>query len=236
MTDSIPRIHNSVAVLFSGGVDSTVLVGWMLHQGYRVQPLYVRGGLIWERAELPAAERVVKALHARHRNMLAEVRVLSMPVDDLYGRHWSTTGRAVPDRESSDEAVHLPGRNPLLLLKASLWCADHGIHRLAIGTLSRNPFRDATEAFFRAFEQMLWEATGTRIRILRPFASLTKEELLSLGAGLPLEQTFSCLSPVRGAHCGECNKCAERQRALATPGRLGWNGGMLEGGNGRTEK
>ena len=205
---------DTTAVLFSGGVDSTVLLGWLLERGQCVQPIYVRAGLFWEHAEEPAARQVLRELRVRYGSRLAPLKVLELPVHDVYGEHWSTTGRDVPDDATEDEAVYLPGRNPLLLLKACLWCSSAGMRRLAIGTLSGNPFRDATAAFFDAFEQMFAEATGVRVAILRPFAKRSKHELLAIGHLLPLDQTFSCLAPVAGDPCGECNKCAERSRVL----------------------
>jgi 7-cyano-7-deazaguanine synthase len=205
---------NTTAVLFSGGVDSTVLLGWLLERGHCAHPIYVRAGLFWEHAEEPAARQVLRELRVRYGSRLARLKILELPVRDVYGEHWSTTGRDVPDDATEDEAVYLPARNPLLLLKACLWCASAGIRQLAIGTLSGNPFRDATTAFFDAFEQMFVEATGTQVAILRPFASRSKRELLAIGHLLPLDQTFSCLAPVEGAHCGACNKCAERSRVL----------------------
>ena len=216
MVEATRDRQNSIAVLFSGGVDSTVMLGWLLEQGRRVQPLYVRGGLIWEAAELAAARRIVGQLRTRYAGRLAGLQVLDLPVHDLYGDHWSVTGRGVPDEQSEDAAVYLPGRNPLLLLKACLWCISREIRQIALGTLARNPFPDARQPFFDAFELMLREATGAEIEIIRPFARLAKQDLLVLGRQLPLTQTFSCLAPVAGAHCGRCNKCAERDQALAT--------------------
>jgi 7-cyano-7-deazaguanine synthase len=145
--------------------------------------------------------------------------LLEMPLEDLYGNHWSLSGENVPDDTTADEAVFMPGRNPLLLLKPALWCQMHGIGRLALATLVNNPFDDATPEFFAAFETMLQRATGDEVQIIRPFASMAKPSVLQLGRHLPLELTFSCLSPVNGLHCGACNKCAERGQAFREIGR-----------------
>ena len=52
-----------------------------------------------------------------------------------------------------------------------------------------------------------------------PLAGVTKGEVVRRGAGLPLELTFSCLSPTADhRHCGMCNKCAERRRGFAAAG------------------
>jgi 7-cyano-7-deazaguanine synthase len=134
------------------------------------------------------------------------------------GSHWSITGIRVPDDSTADEAVYLPGRNPLLLIKPALWCAERNIEHLALATLAANPFLDATANFFRTFEEMLRDAVGASLKISRPFEQLTKKDVLELGRSLPLELTFSCLSPVGDMHCGRCNKCAERQRAFREVG------------------
>jgi 7-cyano-7-deazaguanine synthase len=204
---SQPRI----GVLLSGGIDSAVLLDSLLAGGYCVTPFYVRTGCVWERAEVSAAERF---LAAAARPELAGLVVLEMPLYDLYGNHWSLNGVDVPDDTTTDQAVFLPGRNPLLLLKPAIWCWMHNIQHLALATLVANPFADATPEFFHRFEQMLAEATGGQVRITRPLEKLSKERVMEMGRHLPLELTFSCLAPLGHRHCGRCNKCAERQRAF----------------------
>ena len=206
----------STALLLSGGVDSAVLLDQLLVRGWQVVPIYVRTGCSWQSCEINAVERfLASAAHPR----LSELVTLDMPLADLYGGHWSISGDNVPDDSTPDEAVYLPGRNPLLMIKPAMWCHLHGIEHLAIATLAANPFRDATPQFFARFEEMLHEAVGGRVQISRPFESFTKARLLELGRHLPLELTFSCLAPVEGLHCGRCNKCAERQKGFRDVGR-----------------
>jgi len=198
-------------LLLSGGIDSAVLLDQLLSRGWQVVPFYVRTGCVWEDCELDAVHRFLAAVAQPG---LEDLVVQEMPLKDLYGNHWSITGHAVPDDASPDEAVFLPGRNPLLLVKAALWCQLNGIKHLALATLASNPFDDATPEFFAKFEDMLREATGEPVQIARPFERLPKHRVLEMGRHLPLELTFSCLSPVEGAHCGRCNKCAERRQAF----------------------
>ncbi len=206
----------SVGVLFSGGLDSAILTGHLLEQGHRVQPIYVRSHLCWENDELGAARRFLHALVSAD---LAPLVVLQQPVGDLYDEHWSVTGRNVPDDVSPAEAVFLPGRNALLSIKAALWCQLHGIERLALGVLHTSPFRDATPDFFRHLEAAVNCSLDRRLQIVAPLANLEKHHVMQLGAHLPLELTFSCISPRNGLHCGRCNKCAERREAFASLGR-----------------
>jgi 7-cyano-7-deazaguanine synthase len=204
-----------IGVLASGGLDSCTLVVHLLRQGRDVQPFYVRCGLLWERQELAALRAFLRAVSTPQ---LQELVVFDLPLADVYGDHWSIGGRGVPDAQSPDEAVYLPGRNALLCIKPVLWCGMHGIGGLALATLAGNPFPDATSEFFHGFEATLARATGKRVSILHPFAALQKADVVQLGQGLPLQLTFSCIAPGDGVHCGCCNKCAERQAAFAEAG------------------
>lgn len=201
----------TTGLLLSGGLDSAILLGHLLSEGWHVRPFYVLSGCIWQGEELRAARTLCAALA---QPSLAELVLLDMPVDDLYEDHWSISGRAVPDDRSPDEAVFLLGRNPLLLLKPVLWCQMHCVPQLALATVGTNPFEDATPDFFAQFERMVRLATGSRVKIVRPFERLSKRAVVQLGRQLPLEATFSCLAPVNGLHCGRCNKCAERMAAF----------------------
>lgn len=200
-----------IGLLLSGGLDSGILLGELLRQGFRVHPLYVRSDLIWQGEELAAARRYLAAMT---RAELGELVVLDLPLVDLYEDHWSVTGRDPPPAESPDEAVYMPGRSALLLIKSAFWCQLHNIDRLALGVLDSNPFADAEADFFDPFESALNHAVGGKLQMVRPFARLSKREVMLLGRELPLELTFSCIAPRDGLHCGDCNKCAERKAAF----------------------
>lgn len=209
-----------VAVLMSGGLDSTILLGLLARQtpeerppGW-LQPIYIRCGLNWEEEELTAVQEVSACFGP----IVAPPVVLEMTVRDLCPNHWSITGKDVPDTASPDEAVYLPGRNLLMLAKAGIWCQMHAFERLAIGVLDTNPFGDAKKDFFDCMEGCLAAYGSKRVRILRPLSGFSKREWMRKIPDLPLEKTFSCIAPRNGLHCGMCNKCAERHRAFHEAG------------------
>lgn len=218
MVSSVPP---AVGVLISGGLDSCILAAHLLELGHSVQPFYIRTDLFWQEAELAAVRRFLHALARQTAgDRLHDLVVLEMPVADLYRNHWSVTGRDTPDFASPDEAVFLPGRNALLLLKAALWCQMHGIDRIALAPLGTSPFADASDHFFASFQAAVNCGDLPGIEIVRPFQGMTKREVMLLGRGYPLELSFSCISPRQGRHCGQCNKCAERQAAFAAIGEV----------------
>jgi 7-cyano-7-deazaguanine synthase len=204
-----------LAVLVSGGLDSAVLLGRAARERPAVHPLYVRTGLAWEAAELDFLRRFLDAVRTP---ALRPLVVFELPVRDLYGEHWSTTGEGVPDAAAPDEEFYLPGRNALLLIKPLLWCHRAGVPAVTLATLAANPFPDATPEFFRDFAGAVNRAVGGAVRVETPYAGLTKAEVVRLGADLPLGHTLSCMNPVDGVHCGVCGKCGERGRAFRAAG------------------
>jgi 7-cyano-7-deazaguanine synthase len=206
---------DTIGVLASGGLDSSILVGHLLRKRRPVQPFYIRTGLVWQEQELPALRRFLAAVATPD---LAELVVLDLPLADLYDGHWSLTGRDIPAADSPDEAVFLPGRNALLVVKAAVWCQLHGIGELALAPLGTSPFDDAGPEFFRDFQAAINHGGARHLKLLRPFGELGKRQVMELGRGLPLELTFSCIDPTNNLHCGRCNKCAERKAAFQDAG------------------
>lgn len=206
---------STIGVLASGGLDSSILVAHLLGQGHRVQPLYIRKGLYWQEQELAGLRRFLQAIATPN---LLDLVLFDLPLADLYTGHWSLTGKDTPAHDSPDEAVYLPGRNALLLVKPAIWCQLHGIEKLALAPLGTSPFEDAGEKFLADFESALNCGAQRRVQFLSPFGKMNKQQVMALGRNLPLELTFSCIAPVDGLHCGHCNKCAERQNAFRVAG------------------
>jgi 7-cyano-7-deazaguanine synthase len=204
-------LEDSVAVLVSGGLDSAVLTVYLTRHYSRVYPIYIHHGLYWEQSELDYLSAFLAAVN---KPGIQPLVTLELPVRDIYGTHWSVTGKDVPDAQTPDEAVYLPGRNLLLLAKAGVWCERNAVHTIALATLAGNPFSDNTDEFYRAAENVLQLALGHQLTVIQPFREMSKEEVIRIGQELPLELTCSCIKPVNGNHCGSCNKCAERRNAF----------------------
>jgi 7-cyano-7-deazaguanine synthase len=199
-----------ISVLASGGLDSSVLIA-KLAAGAEVYPIYVRCGFAWEDMELEGLQSFLDALHNRN---VMPTTVLSAPASVLYGDHWSVTGARVPAADEPDENTYLPGRNILLISLAAIWCSTHGVSRIAIGSLGGNPFPDATAEFFESFARVLSTGLGHLVQIEAPLRGFHKEDLIKQFKELPLELTLTCMAPKGSQHCGQCNKCFERQQAF----------------------
>jgi len=210
----------AVAVLFSAGLDSAVLLAHAVTRwpGARIQPLYVIAGLAWEREEIAMAERFLAA--AGLGSTLGPLVTLTVDMRDVYPpTHWAIRGEP-PAYDTPDEDVYLEGRNVVLLSKASVFMARARIPRVLIGPLSGNPFPDATPAFFDAMAGALSIGLAAPIAVEAPFVAMSKADVIRLGRSLnvPFELTLSCMQPRNGRHCGRCSKCRERLEAFQEVG------------------
>lgn len=203
-----------VAALASGGLDSAIMLA-ELAANSQVYPIYVEAGLVWEQGEKDSLERFLAALA---KPSIEPVTYLSVPVGPILGSHWSVTGQAVPDAQAPDSEMFIPGRNVLLIAVTSVWCSTHDVGRIAIGSLGGNPFPDATPEFFETFGSVLSAGLGHEIKIEAPFRGRTKAELVRAHSNLPLELSLTCANPSNLSHCGNCNKCTERQDAFRESG------------------
>lgn len=208
-------IRSRVAVLVSGGLDSSVLMAELARKGRHVFPIYVRAGLRWERVELAVLRRFIRALGARN---IAPLVVLDLPMNDVARGHWSLGGRGVPGYRAAVASNYIPGRNLSLLSKAAIFCARNKIGEIAMAPLASNPFPDARPQFFRAFERVVTTGLELPLRVRTPFARMEKADVIRRGRTLPLRFTMSCANPRGGLHCGECTKCAEREAGFREAG------------------
>ncbi len=211
----IDPVPGQIAILASGGLDSSVMLGAIARSGRRVYPVYVRAGLSWEAGELQTLKRFVRALRMRN---IEPITILRLPMGDVSGDHWSMTGRNVPGYDAAVTSNYIPGRNLSLLAKTAIFCARARIGEIAMAPLESNPFPDARPEFFRAFARAVELGVGIKLKISTPFAGMTKAQVVRRGADLPLELTVSCACPKGNIHCGACTKCAERVEGFLAAG------------------
>jgi len=206
------------AVLFSGGLDSAVLLALELDDHAPVWPIHVRAGLAWEDAEARTVARLLEA--APFAGRVQPATTLTIDMRDVYpGTHWAVQGTP-PAYDTPDEDVYLDGRNIVLIAKAAVLCARKGVERLVLGPLAGNPFPDATPEFFTTMAHAMSLGLAKPFRVVAPIAHLHKEDVIKIGVErhVPLELTLSCFNPQGDRHCGLCSKCRERQDAFKVAG------------------
>jgi len=202
-------------VLFSGGLDSTVLL-WSLRPN--VKALLFNYGQRHSK-ELEAAQRI-----CRTHNIEWEFADLS-PIRHLISSGSQTGDQPVPEghyAEESMKATVVPNRNMIMISIAVGWAVSTGSSEVywAAHAGDHAIYPDCRPEFLSAMEKAVREGNAwTPVHLLAPFIRSIKAEIVEIGAGLhaPLDQTWSCY---KGGilHCGKCGTCVERKEAFQLAG------------------
>jgi len=202
-------------VLFSGGLDSTVLAAQLLADGAETRLLSIDYGQRHAK-ELDKAEKIAQALGLPH-------RILRLPdLGPLLGGSSLTDDQVeLPEghyAEESMKATVVPNRNMILLALAGGHALSIGFDTIAYAAHAGDHtiYPDCRPEFADAMEKALGLADWQNLNLHRPFVNFSKEELVRKGneLGAPLELTWSCYAG-REKHCGKCGTCVERKEAFA---------------------
>lgn len=209
--------------LLSGGMDSTTLAYVAKDQGYEIYALHVNYGQRTERRELQSAKTIAELLEAK------EFIEVNLGYLSQFGDS-SLTDRSIEVEEYNESRAGIPNtyvpfRNANLLSIATSFAESRKADAVFIGvqSLDYSGYPDCRPQFIEAFQKVV--DTGTRedthIRLLTPFISMTKRDILERGLslGVPYQHTWSCYQREDMA-CGVCGSCHFRKEAFGAAGIL----------------
>ena len=186
-----------VLVLFSGGLDSAVLVS-MFPNAIALSFDYGQP----HRIEINHARRFCQARGIIH---------LVVPL--------ALAGGGLLDADAGSPVV--PGRNLAMLALAASYAIEHGADQIAIGVTleDRDLFADCRSSFVHAFNGCA-AASALPVRAIAPLIDKTKAQIVELcgGLGIDTEETWSCYAGAvtpGGLPCGHCLACRVRNEAIA---------------------
>jgi 7-cyano-7-deazaguanine synthase len=192
------RPSHRSVLLFSGGLDS--LCAWYLLG--KPDALYVRTRSPWAERELDTILR-----------LRATIPDLGVTITDQF-----------PIGATTEPDGHIPYRNLSLVLEA----ARLGWDTINLGALKGETSRDKTDRFATETGNLLSYLEGRDVKIVLPFRSLTKTQLVRRFRDLPvphgdklLRSTRSCYDPDSfgiDVGCGRCLACLRRWVAMANNG------------------
>ena len=210
--------QSKTVLIYSGGIDSTVLLYDLLNSGHDVQALSVNYGQRHSK-ELDCAKSLCNQLNVEHH--VADLTALN-PL--LSGSSLTSPHVQVPEGHYEDESMKatvVPNRNMILLSIATGWAMSTGASSVSYAAHSgdRAIYPDCREEFADAMNGVMEMAGWDKVSLNRPFSSLTKADIVKLGDELdvPFEQTWSCYKGGQ-VHCGVCGTCVERREAFQLAG------------------
>ena len=210
--------QSKTVLIYSGGIDSTVLLYDLLNSRHDVQALSVNYGQRHIK-ELDCAKSLCNQLNVEHH--VADLTALN-PL--LSGSSLTSPYVQVPEGHYEDESMKatvVPNRNMILLSIATGWAMSTGASSVSYAAHSgdRAIYPDCREEFADAMNGVMKIAGWDKVSLNRPFSSLTKADIVKLGDELdvPFEQTWSCYKGGQ-VHCGVCGTCVERREAFQLAG------------------
>ncbi|MCB0346588.1 MAG: 7-cyano-7-deazaguanine synthase QueC [Bdellovibrionales bacterium] len=205
-------------VVYSGGIDSTVLLFEMLAAGEEVGAISFDYGQRHSR-ELVTASRICGGRGVRHK--VVDFGAMS---ELLVGSSLTDSSIPVPDGHYTDESMKatvVPNRNMLMLSAAIAAGLSSGFDAVAYGAHAGDHtiYPDCRPEFVEAMQHAAALCDWKQIKLLAPFLKWSKADIVRRGAELnvPFEQTWSCYKG-GAAHCGTCGTCVERREAFELAG------------------
>jgi 7-cyano-7-deazaguanine synthase len=209
-------------VLLSGGLDSATVLAIARSRGFDCYTLSFDYGQR-HRAELAAAGRVSRALHA------VAHEELQLPRAGFKGSALTDPGIAMPEHGGAGiPLTYVPARNTVFLAIALGWAEVLEADAVFIGVnaVDYSGYPDCRPEFIAAFQALADRATrravdGRPIRIEAPLLHLRKAQIIRTGAELGVDYglTVSCYrADADGRACGRCDACRFRSEGFEAAG------------------
>ena len=211
-------VHMKTVAIFSGGLDSTVMLHQLLAGGDQILALTVDYGQR-HRRELEHARRIAADLRLRWQLAdLSSIRPL------IAGSSQTSDDVPVPHGHYAAENMKktvVPNRNMIMLAVAAGWAISERADRIAYGAHAGDHtiYPDCRPEFAEALGKAINLADWHHVDLHCPFIKHSKTDIVRLGAQLKVDfaQTWSCYEGGE-LHCGKCGTCVERQEAFQRAG------------------
>lgn len=201
-------------LIYSGGLDSTVLLYHLRAAGHDLHALSVDYGQR-HRCELTHAASICAELHVP--NPVADLSSIQ-PL--LAGSSLTSAEIEVAEGHYTEENMKstiVPNRNMILLSVATGHALSIGAEQVAYAAHSGDHaiYPDCRNEFADAMANAIKLCDWNTVELARPFVEWTKADIVRRGAELelPFEKTWSCYKGL-DLHCGRCGTCIERREAF----------------------
>ena len=207
-----------VAVLLSGGLDSTTALHWAHHHHEVVCALSFDYGSNHAAHELACARWQAEQLGIPYHEI--DLRSISAHLQSAL----LSGADAIPTADYAEDNLKqtvVPFRNGIFLAIAAGIAESNGAEGIVIAAHGGDHalYPDCREDFMAAMASAISLGTYANLQILRPFISNNKGEITAIGAelGVDFSHTYSCYCG-RDLHCSQCATCRERREAFAAAG------------------
>jgi 7-cyano-7-deazaguanine synthase len=207
-------MSGKAVIIYSGGMDSTVLLYDLIAQGFDVTAMSFNYGQRHIR-ELYSAAEICKSLVIPHKVIdMAWLAAL------LPGSSQTDMSVDVPEGHYAEESMKLtvvPNRNMIMLAVAAGHAMAIGAGHVAFAVHSGDHaiYPDCRLEFVEAIRSAVLKADWNPVVVTAPYLFMDKGDIAKRGHDLkvPFERTWTCY---KGGlhHCGVCGSCTERRESF----------------------
>lgn len=178
-----------IAVLLSGGIDSSACLHLLTETGRPCETLFVNYGQAAKVAEERSAHQVAR--HYRVPLRIIELKGTTHKADGL-----------------------IPARN-LMLLSIALMERSPSVTSIALGIHAGTQYPDCSEEFLARAQGVTELCQPERVEVVAPFATWMKGDIICYcqEEQVPVNLTYSC--ELGDEPCGRCLSCKDRMRLNA---------------------
>ena len=208
-------------LIYSGGLDSTVLLTHYLDLDYDVTALHFNYGQKHHFREYLAVRRIFKHYKLKNENLIS----IELPfIGQLFKSALLEGGDDIPDgsydRDNMGSTV-VPFRNGIMLSIAAGYAESINCYHIAIANHAGDHtlYPDCTPTFISNMFNAINIGTNRKVSLESPFLHMNKAEIVNEGfiMKVPLHLTYSCYKGGE-KHCGVCGTCRERRSAFKKAG------------------
>lgn len=202
--------NNKVVLLFSGGIDSTVLLYWLIEEKYKLYPLIINYGQVTFEGEYIAATKILDRLKISNLFTIDISEISKIGKGALLGQY----PKDVVSYRDWHNAEFFPNRNLMLMTIATNYAYKINASNIAIGVVG-DSYRDTSMDFLNSFKKCIGISLMS-VNVIAPFVEKARESVIkeSIRLGVPIENTYSC-NALGDRHCLLCSSCYEREMALS---------------------
>jgi queuosine biosynthesis protein QueC len=210
--------NGKVAVVISGGLDSTVVATLAAKQYEEVHFLHFAYGARAESQEWNAVKNIAAHLEQQFgKRVILNLIDLSF-LKSLGGSTLTDHSLEVAKGEVGVETAHewVPARNMVMMSMAAAYCDRHSVGTIALGLNMEEGgvYQDNSIEFFEAFEAAAKFGAKSAPKMFMPLARKMKHEIVKLGYEIdaPIHLSWSCY---HGGElpCGTCGPDIMRKKA-----------------------
>lgn len=218
-------------IIFSGGLDSTVLLYDVVSKLKEGEVLYCLNFYYGQRNahECTAAQKIVDGLKNKTPNKIVNYNISLKHVFEYLTKSALLNGNYdVPKAKDvlgdPQPLSYVPNRNMIMLSVATGFAESTESDEVFYGAQQADTlsgYWDASAEFLKAVNNVVTLNRKNAIKIQAPLINLNKEQIINLGVSLnvPFEDTWTCYDPQENlTSCGECVACANRIQGFINAG------------------